>query len=208
MANNDITVLQEQSDGSLKELALNSSARTLLTSDLAGVRSHLSFFSVHSNFANFPATGEVNRVYVASDTGRIYSWSSSGSAYGELSSSPTELIAACSDEVTALTAGVKVRFLSPHAFTLTRFGVSVTTAPTGSNLVIDVLRDGQSIFAANDPKLQIPAGQTKYFATPSNHPNMVWNGFSQESQISVQIIQAGTLERGRGLKLYLFGQKS
>lgn len=66
MALNDIKVLQEQADGSLKE--------TLLTSD----------FLTFAGTGSFPATGDAGKVYTATDTNRIYRWT--GSAYAELGS--------------------------------------------------------------------------------------------------------------------------
>ncbi len=68
MATNDIKVLQEQADGSLKE--------TLLTSD----------FLAYANLAACPATGEEGKIYVTTDTNKLYRWS--GSAYVEVSPTP------------------------------------------------------------------------------------------------------------------------
>jgi hypothetical protein len=66
MALNDIKVLQEQADGSLKE--------TLLPSD----------FLAFPAIASFPATGDAGKVYTATDTNRIYRWA--GSSYTEIGS--------------------------------------------------------------------------------------------------------------------------
>jgi hypothetical protein len=65
MALNDIRVLQEQADGSLKE--------TLLPSDF------LTFASISS----FPAVGDASKLYAATDTNGIYRWS--GSSYVAIS---------------------------------------------------------------------------------------------------------------------------
>lgn len=84
MATNDIRVLQEQADGSLKE--------TLLTSD----------FLTFAGIASFPATGDAAKIYTATDTNRLYRWT--GSAYVEISPTPAHVHAIA--DVTGLQASL------------------------------------------------------------------------------------------------------
>jgi hypothetical protein len=62
--------------------------RTLLTSNLAAQRSHLDFFPTFPSQSFFPANGDVNRVYTALDTAKIYAWISLLNDYVEIS--PTQ----------------------------------------------------------------------------------------------------------------------
>jgi hypothetical protein len=56
-----------------------------------------------------------------------------------LSSIPVNIQLACSDETTALTTGTaKMTFRMPHGMTLSEVRCSVTTAPTGSVLTVDM----------------------------------------------------------------------
>ncbi len=64
-----------------------------------------------------------------------------------LSSIPVNIQLACSDETTALTTGTaKMSFGMPHGMTLTEVRASVTTAPTGSVLTVDI-NEGTSILS-------------------------------------------------------------
>ena len=58
------------------------------------------------------------------------------------------IIIAAGDETTAITTGTaKVTFRMPYAFTLTAVRASVTTAPTGSTILIDINEGGVSILS-------------------------------------------------------------
>ena len=63
--------------------------RTLLTSNLANQRTHLAFFPSFSGRSSFPVNGDVNRVYTALDTSKIYAWISLLNDYVEISPTPT-----------------------------------------------------------------------------------------------------------------------
>ena len=55
------------------------------------------------------------------------------------------ILLACSDESTALTVGTgKVTFRCPFAFTITGVSASVTTAPVGSTIIIDINEAGST----------------------------------------------------------------
>jgi hypothetical protein len=65
-----------------------SAGRTLLTSNLSNQRSHLDFFPILPSRSSFPITGDINRVYTALDTAKIYAWISLLNDYVEIS--PTQ----------------------------------------------------------------------------------------------------------------------
>jgi hypothetical protein len=66
-----------------------SAGRTLLTSSLSSQRSHLDFFPILPSRSSFPITGDVNRVYTALDTSKIYAWISLLNNYVEISPTQT-----------------------------------------------------------------------------------------------------------------------
>lgn len=113
---------------------------------------------------------------------------------------------AISDETTALTTGTaKVTFIVPFAFTLTDIAASVTTAPTGADLIVDVNEGGTSIMTTN--KLRIDAGE-KSTATAATPPTLTDTSLAAGAEITIDIDQIGSTIAGAGLKVYLIGRPS
>lgn len=109
---------------------------------------------------------------------------------------------AVSDEVTALTTGVaKVTFRMPYAFTLTGVRASLTTAPTGSTLVVDINEGGASILST---KLSIDASE-KTSTTAATPPVISDSALADDAEITIDIDQVGSSVAGTGLKVYLIG---
>jgi hypothetical protein len=112
---------------------------------------------------------------------------------------------ACSDETSALTAGAaKVTFRMPYAFTLTEVRASVTTAPTGANLVVDINENGSTILST---KLSIDATE-KTSTTAATPPVISDTSLADDAEITVDIDQIGSTLAGAGLKVYLIGTKT
>ena len=119
---------------------------------------------------------------------------------------PKSLVVAVSDETTALTTGTaKVTFRMPWAFTLTDVRASVTTAPTGANLVIDINNGGTSIFTTT---LSIDA--TEKTSTTATTAYAFSGGstyaLSDDAEITIDIDQIGSTVAGAGLKIYFVGK--
>jgi len=109
---------------------------------------------------------------------------------------------ACSDETTALTIGTgKVTFRMPYAFTLTAVRASVTTAPTGADLVVDINESGSSILST---KLSIDATE-KTSTTAATPPVISDASLANDAEITIDIDQVGSTLAGAGLKVYLIG---
>lgn len=109
---------------------------------------------------------------------------------------------AVSDETTALTTGVaKVTFRMPYAFTLTGVRASLTTAPTGSALVVDINEGGVSILST---KLSIDASE-KTSTTAVTPPVISDSALADDAEITIDIDQVGSSVAGTGLKVYLIG---
>lgn len=112
---------------------------------------------------------------------------------------------ACSDETTALTTGsAKVTFRMPYAFTLSTVRASVTTAPTGANLVVDINQNGSSILST---KLSIDATE-KTSTTAGTPPVISDTTLDDDAEITIDIDQIGSTIAGTGLKVYLIGEKT
>ena len=120
----------------------------------------------------------------------------------------TECIAiACSDETTALEAGTaKATFHMPYAFTLTGVKASLTTAPVGSVLTVDINEAGSTILTT---KLTIDASEktSASAATPA-----VIGGagpaLAADALMTVDLDGVGSSTAGAGLKIYHIGYQT
>lgn len=113
---------------------------------------------------------------------------------------------ACSDETTDLTTGTaKATFRMPFAMTLTAVRASVTTAPTGSTLIVDINEGGTTIMTTN--KLSIDATE-KTSTTAATAPGITDSALADDAEITVDIDQVGSTVAGAGLKIYLIGTRT
>lgn len=115
---------------------------------------------------------------------------------------PQPICIACSDETTALTTGTaKVTFRMPYAFTLTAVRASVTTAPTGSVLTVDINEGGSTILST---KLTIDA--TEKTSTTAATPAVISDSsLADDAEITIDIDTVGSTIAGAGLKVWLIG---
>ena len=118
---------------------------------------------------------------------------------------PVEIGVACSDETTALTTGAgKVTFRLPYAMTLSAVRASVTTAPTGSTLVVDINEGGVSVLST---KLSIDATE-KTSTTAATAAVISDSALADDAEITVDIDQIGATIAGAGLKVWLIGRRA
>ena len=116
---------------------------------------------------------------------------------------PRAICIAVGDETTALTTGTaKVTFRMPHAMTLTAVRASVTTAPTGSTLVVDINESGSTILST---KLSIDAGE-KTSTTAATAAVISDTSLADDAEITIDIDQVGSTIAGAGLKVYIIGK--
>lgn len=109
---------------------------------------------------------------------------------------------ACSDETTALTTGAaKATFRVPYAFTLTGVRASVTTAPTGSVLTVDINEGGTTILST---KITIDATE-KTSTTAATPPVISDTALTDDAEITIDIDTVGSTIAGAGLKVTLIG---
>lgn len=106
---------------------------------------------------------------------------------------------ACSDETTALTTGLKSTDRARGAFTITGVRASVTTAPTGSTIIVDIKKNGTTIFST---KLTIDAGE-KTSVTAATAAVLSTTTVADDDEITIHIDQVGSTIAGAGLKVVL-----
>ena len=117
----------------------------------------------------------------------------------------TAIPIAISDETTLLTTGTaKVTFRMPYAFTLSSVRASVTEAPTGSTLVVDINENGTTILST---KLSIDATE-KTSTTAATPPVISDTSLADGAEITIDIDQIGSTLAGKGLKVYLIGNQT
>lgn len=119
--------------------------------------------------------------------------------------SPTPICIACSDETTAITTGTaKATFRMPFAMTLTEVRASVTTAPTGSTIIIDINESGSTILST---KLSIDASE-KTSTTAASAAVISDTALADDAEITIDFDQVGSTIAGAGVKVYLIGYKT
>ena len=118
---------------------------------------------------------------------------------------PAVIGIACSDETTALTTGTaKVTFRMPHAMTLTAVRAAVTTAPTGSTIIVDINEGGSSVLGT---KLSIDASE-KTSTTAASAATITDSALADDAEITIDIDQVGSSVAGAGLKVWLIGTRA
>jgi hypothetical protein len=120
--------------------------------------------------------------------------------------SPIEFVIAASNETPALTAGAaKVTFRAPVAFRLTSVSASVTVAPTGSTLIVDINNGANSALST---KLSIDATEkTSATAATAAVVDTSFRDFTQDAETTIDIDQIGSTVAGAGLKVILGGTR-
>lgn len=118
-----------------------------------------------------------------------------------------EIQLAASDETTALTVGDgKVVFRAPCAFLLTAVRASVTTAPTGSTLQVQIRNAGNDVLST---KLSIDASEkTSTTAATPAVINTTYDDFADDAEIHIDLDQVGSTIAGAGLKITLIGTRA
>ena len=82
------------------------------------------------------------------------------------------------------------------------FEFTVTTAPTGSNLIIDIKKNGTSIYSGNHAN--IDAGTTSTLSSIISNPLTGLNfNIASGDVITVVIDQVGSTVTGNGLKAFM-----
>jgi len=95
-------------------------------------------------------------------------------------------------------------FRMPYAFTLSAVRASVTTAPTGSTIIVDINEGGTTILSTN---LTIDAGE-KTSTTAATAAVISDTALADDAEITIDVDQVGSSTAGAGLKVYLIGEQA
>ena len=111
------------------------------------------------------------------------------------------LTVACSDETSDLTTGAaKATFRMPEAATITGVRASVTTAPVGSALTVDINESGTTILST---KLTIDAGE-KTSTTAATAAVISDTSIADDAEMTIDIDAIGSSTAGAGLKVTIY----
>jgi len=150
-------------------------------------------------------TGFELRQAVGTTGGATQGWVSSN--FVSKASYPTVIGIACSDETTALTASTsveKMTFRMPYAMTVTGIRASVTTAPTGSSLHVDIHESGTTILGT---KCQIDVSAKSSYPN-STQATITDASLADDSEIKIFVDQIGSTIAGAGLKVWIIGTRT
>ena len=139
-------------------------------------------------------------------SGQVLSSTATGTDWIDAASGSGVISFAVSDETTDIATGTgNLTMRMPHGMTLTEVRASVTTAPVGSTIIIDVNQNGSSIFTTD--LLSIDAGE-KTSTSAAISANITTSALTDDAEITIDIDQVGSTTAGSGLKIYLIGTKS
>ena len=110
-------------------------------------------------------------------------------------------ITACSDETSDLTTGIKSTWRVPFGFTVQSVRASVTTAPTGANITVDILQNGVSILTTN---ITIDATE-KTSISAAVQPVVGTTALTNDAEITINLTVIGSTIAGAGLKVSIIG---
>ena len=119
----------------------------------------------------------------------------------DMNSTARSLTVACSDETSDLTTGTaKATFRMPSAATITAVRASVTTAPVGSALTVDINESGSTILST---KLTIDAGE-KTSTTAATAAVISDTSIADDAEMTIDIDAVGSSTAGAGLKVTIY----
>jgi hypothetical protein len=122
---------------------------------------------------------------------------------------PQYIIVACSDELSPLTLGnAKVIFRMPFPMTLSALMASVTTAPIGAAIIVNIKKNGTSILGSGLLEKLVIDNATKSSYTSANPVVIIDPNLATNDEIQIDLIQYGTSTVGTGLKVALIGMPS
>ena len=118
------------------------------------------------------------------------------------------IIASCSDEFTPLViGGPKTTFRAPYPLDMTNgyVRISLTTAPVGSALIVDLTMNGTTVFST-----LVQIDETMKTSVGSTIPavlSIAGNSVPDDAEFLVYITQVGSTTAGTGLKIAVTGEK-
>jgi hypothetical protein len=127
-----------------------------------------------------------------------------GAGYAVAAHTHTEIFPFCMILPVVSTDSTSPRLLLPYACTIVGVRATVSVAPTGADLIVDVHKDGTTIFttAANRPTIAAGAYDSIDWAAPDV------TALSADSYLTVNIDQVGSTIAGGGLTVMVRATRS
>lgn len=111
------------------------------------------------------------------------------------------IIALTQEGASAIVANTIRTIRAPFALTFVRIKLSTSTAPTGAALIVDIKKNGTTIFST---KPQIDAGALTSLTSGTPYVLAVgFTGFADDDIITFDVTQVGSTIAGAGLKVTL-----
>jgi hypothetical protein len=161
---------------------------------------HAEVESASSTLAGLLSSSDKNKI------DNLSSIATTGS-FSDLSNVPAEPIyfgVACSDEISDLTTGKKVEFTVPASMSVTKVKATLSTAPTGSALTVDIRNSGVSLLSES---IVIEDG-SKTSTSATTQPTIDNPSISEDDTITVHLQTVGSTITGAGLKVWLVGTEA
>jgi hypothetical protein len=118
-----------------------------------------------------------------------------------------EVQIACSDTTTDITTGTaKATFRMPFAMKLAAVRASVSTAPSGSTIIIDI-NEGDAPTSILSTKLSIDAGELTS-TTAASAAVISDTALANDAQITIDFDQIGASTAGKGVVVTLIGTRT
>jgi DNA-binding beta-propeller fold protein YncE len=145
-----------------------------------------------------PATPEFNiiRIYAKPD-GKLYSKNDAGTETPLGAASQTKAISFYIDDALEVGTGL-ISVISPQALTITEIRLAVDTAPTGAALIIDINKNGTTIYTTQNNRPIIAIDGTSATATDPDITSL-----SLGDKISIDIDQIGSTAAGENLSVII-----
>jgi len=122
------------------------------------------------------------------------------SLYEYINSEAEQVSFALSDLTTALTTGKKEGIHIPFDSDLDSLFIGVDDAPTGSTLIVDLKKNGTSIFST---KVSIDASETSSLTAATPYVLTGAISFIKGDYLTAHVDQIGAINTGKGLKCFL-----
>lgn len=159
-----------------------------------------------TNGVGVPTGGTTGQV-LTKTSGADYAtqWSTPSGGAGNVN--VPELIALTTPGASAIVANAVRTFRSPEARTFVGVRLGASTAPTGADLIVDIKKNGTSIFLDAASRLKIVAGsKTSVGGTYTLAAG--FTGFADDDEITIDVTQVGSTIAGAGVVLTLIWYKT
>jgi len=169
--------------------------RTALSPDTTGTGDIV--FAVSPAFTGTPTSPTAS---TGTSTTQIATTAFVQNEIAQVTESPEFFILTVGSEDIGLTTGTaKFTFRTPYACTLESVKATVTSAPTGSSVIVDINENGSTVLST---KLSIDASETTS-TSASSQAVISDSSLANDAEITIDIDQVGSVSPGVGLKVYM-----